>query len=57
MSPLCESYVPADRLNAMEAFYPLHVYVCRSCWLRAARAVRRAAGEIFSEYRVLLVLR
>ena len=24
MSPLYESYVPADRMNAMQAFYPLH---------------------------------
>ena len=27
MSPLCESYVPADKINSMEAFYPLHAYV------------------------------
>lgn len=33
MSPLCESFVPADRLNHMEAFYPLHVYLCDSCFL------------------------
>lgn len=33
MSPLCESFVPADRLNHMEPFYPLHVFVCDSCFL------------------------
>ena len=33
MSPLCESYVPAEKLNQMEPFYPLHVYVCESCFL------------------------
>lgn len=33
MSPLCESYVSAERLNQMEAFYPLHVYVCDGCFL------------------------
>jgi hypothetical protein len=33
MSPLCESFVPADRVNAMEAFYPLHAKVCESCLL------------------------
>jgi hypothetical protein len=33
MSPLCESFLPADRLNCMEPFYPLHVYVCDSCFL------------------------
>jgi len=24
MSPLCESYLPAEKLNQMEPFYPLH---------------------------------
>src|SRR2546427_1954820 len=33
MSPLCESYLSADHLNQMEPFYPLHVYVCESCFL------------------------
>ena len=33
MSPLCESYVPADRANAEELFYPLHARVCASCLL------------------------
>ncbi len=33
MSPLCESYVSAEQLNAMEPFYPLHVYVCGKCFL------------------------
>src|SRR5262245_56895322 len=33
MSPLCESYVEASRVNAMEAFYPLRVYVCEQCFL------------------------
>ena len=33
MSPLCESYVPYDRLNQMEPFYPLHAFVCSTCFL------------------------
>jgi SAM-dependent methyltransferase len=33
MSPLCESYVPAEALNRMEPFYPLHTYVCDECFL------------------------
>ncbi|HET9155254.1 MAG TPA: class I SAM-dependent methyltransferase, partial [Myxococcaceae bacterium] len=33
MSPLCESYVPPERLQQMEPFYPLHVYVCERCFL------------------------
>src|SRR3954447_2802113 len=33
MSPLCESFVPADQANAMERFYPLHAKVCERCLL------------------------
>src|SRR6185503_9285070 len=33
LSPLCESYVPPEKLGAMEAFYPLHVRVCAECLL------------------------
>jgi len=33
MSPLCESYLSADQVNQMEPFYPLHAYVCESCFL------------------------
>ena len=32
MSPLCESYLPADSSTQMEPFYPLHVRICaRAC--------------------------
>src|SRR3954466_12048808 len=49
MSPLCESYVPAERVNAMEAFYPLHAKVCESCLL--VQLEEFVTGEdIFSEY-------
>jgi len=33
MSPLCESYLQKQELNQMEAFYPLHVFVCDRCFL------------------------
>ena len=33
MSPLCESYISRDHLNHMEPFYPLHIFVCESCYL------------------------
>jgi hypothetical protein len=49
MSPLCESYVPADRVNAMEAFYPLHAKVCESCLLVQLEEFV-TADAIFSEY-------
>jgi len=49
MSPLCESYVSADNLDAMEKFYPLHVRICDSCLLVQLPAY--VSGEdIFSDY-------
>lgn len=49
MSPLCESYVSDRELNHMEAFYPLHVYVCDHCFLvQLEEYVSRE--EIFTEY-------
>jgi SAM-dependent methyltransferase len=49
MSPLCESYVPAERVNAMEAFYPLHAKVCEGCLLVQLEEFV-TADAIFSEY-------
>ncbi len=41
-SPLCESFLPADRLEEMEPFYPLHVRVCTELLARAAAVLRSA---------------
>src|SRR5689334_12174291 len=49
MSPLCESFLPANQLNQMEPFYPLHVYVCEECWLVQLEAYVDPA-HIFTEY-------
>ena len=49
MSPLCESYVPAEKLNSMEPFYPLHVYVCERCFLVQIEEYV-APEEIFAQY-------
>ncbi len=49
MSPLCESYVPAERLGEAEAFYPLHVYICEECLL-VQLPVHVAGEDIFSDY-------
>ena len=49
MSPLCESYIPAARLDEPEAFYPLHVRLCEACLLVQLPAY--VPGEqIFSDY-------
>lgn len=49
MSPLCESYVPAEHLDEPETFYPLHVRLCPSCLLVQLPAYV-PGEEIFSDY-------
>ncbi|WHZ29192.1 MAG: SAM-dependent methyltransferase [Nitrospira sp.] len=49
MHPLCESYVSEDKLDAMESFYPLHVYVCEQCFLVQLNEYVSPA-DIFTEY-------
>ena len=49
MSPLCESYVPEEKLDEAEVFYPLHVRLCETCLLVQLPAY--VPGEdIFSDY-------
>jgi hypothetical protein len=49
MSPLCESYLAADQIDAPETFYPLHVLLCDECLLVQLPAY--VSGEhIFSDY-------
>jgi SAM-dependent methyltransferase len=33
MSPLANSYLKPEELHQAEAFYPMHVYVCETCYL------------------------
>jgi SAM-dependent methyltransferase len=33
MSPLCESFLAPEQLDAMEPYFPLHALVCGSCFL------------------------
>ena len=49
MSPLCESYVPRERLGSMEPFYPLHAHVCEHCLLVQLEEFV-APEHIFTEY-------
>jgi hypothetical protein len=49
MSPLCESFLPEDRINEMEPFYPLQVFVCGNCFLVQLREYVRPE-DIFTEY-------
>jgi hypothetical protein len=49
MSPLCESFLTAAQLDAMEPFYPLHVFVCDSCFLVQLQEYV-SPESIFTEY-------
>lgn len=49
MSPLCESFLQADQIDQMEPFYPLHAFVCESCFLVQLQEYV-PPEEIFSEY-------
>lgn len=51
MSPLCENFLDASQLNAMEPFYPLHVYVCESCWLVQVEEYVDPEGLFAVDYR------
>jgi hypothetical protein len=49
MSPLCESYLPAARVDAPEMFFPLNVLLCDECLL-VQLPVYVSGEHIFSEY-------
>jgi hypothetical protein len=49
MSPPCESFVPADEIGNMEAYYPLRVFVCSECLLVQLEE-HVSPQNIFEEY-------
>ncbi|MCG7852231.1 MAG: class I SAM-dependent methyltransferase [Methanosarcinaceae archaeon] len=49
VSPLANSYLKEDQLQQMEPFYPLHAYVCETCFL-VQLSEFQSPEEIFSEY-------
>jgi SAM-dependent methyltransferase len=49
MSPLCENFLTADQLDAMEPFFPLHVQVCGTCFLVQLKEYV-SPEHIFTEY-------
>lgn len=48
-SPLANSYLLPAQLRRMEPFYPLHLYVCRECFLVQVEEVESPAN-IFTDY-------
>ncbi|MFK8053403.1 MAG: methyltransferase domain-containing protein [Woeseiaceae bacterium] len=49
MSPLCQTQIQPEQLNSMEAFYPLLVHVCGSCFLVQLEEYV-TPDNIFTEY-------
>jgi SAM-dependent methyltransferase len=49
MSPLANSYLPPERSNAMEPFYPLRALVCGKCFLVQLEEFE-TPEHIFSDY-------
>ncbi len=49
MSPPCNNILGPEQLNEMEAFYPLHVWVCEKCFLVQLQEYV-SPDEIFSDY-------
>lgn len=49
MTPLCESFLAKEQLDAMEPFYPLHALVCEECLLVQLKQYV-TPGHIFKEY-------
>ncbi len=49
MSPLSNSFIPAERVRAMEPTYPLHAWVCSGCRLVQLEEFE-SPEHIFSDY-------
>jgi SAM-dependent methyltransferase len=49
MSPPCQTHLSQEELHAVEAFYPLHVYVCDQCFL-VQLPEHINPKDIFSDY-------
>jgi hypothetical protein len=49
LSPLANSYLSREQLNQGEMFFPLHTFVCGSCFLVQLQEFETAAN-IFSDY-------
>lgn len=48
-SPLSNSYLTKEQLHQKEIFYPLEVYICKSCFLVQLQEFE-TPGNIFSDY-------
>lgn len=49
MSPLCESFLASEQVDAMEPYFPLHALVCEQCFLVQLKEYV-SPEHIFTEY-------
>lgn len=49
MSPPCENFILPEQIDSMEAYYPLHVFVCDECFLVQLKEYV-SPQAIFEEY-------
>jgi hypothetical protein len=49
MSPLCERFLAAEELDSMEAYFPLHAFVCGECFLVQLKEYV-SPEKLFQEY-------
>jgi SAM-dependent methyltransferase len=49
MSPPCQTHIAPEQLHEVEAFYPLHAYVCDACFLVQLQEFV-SPQDIFGEY-------
>ena len=49
MSPLSNAFIRAENLSSMERFYPLHAFVCQSCFLVQLEEFE-SPDKIFNDY-------
>lgn len=49
LTPLSNSFIKPENVNAMEPFYPLHAYVCTQCWLVQLK-MYETSEHIFTDY-------
>jgi SAM-dependent methyltransferase len=50
MSPISNEYIPPERAQAMESFYPLHAYVCDNCFLVQLQEFEQPKSLFSNEY-------
>ena len=49
-SPLCETFLDPEQIDRMEPFFPLHAFVCDTCWLVQVKEYVSPEGIFNDQY-------